>query len=187
MVSDEFDEVSARLSDASAKQKPLFPNEWGVEEITGLTVYAITRLLRPTTVVETGVADGRSSFMILAGLEKNGGGTLHSFDIQPYAGSLVRGHEQWKFTVGDAREPQRTFSEALAQMDSVEFFLHDSNHKYDNQMFEYESVWPKLRPGGVLASDDVDVTKAFVDFAAKIERRPHLLFDRRKVFGAILA
>lgn len=186
MVVGEFEDVKARLNDAYTVRASLFPPEWGVEEATGLTIYALTRLLRPKTVVETGVADGRSSFMILSALEKNGVGTLHSFDIRRDAGSLVRGHQQWKFTVNDAHNPERTLSEAVGKLESIDLFLHDSDHRYANQMFEYRLAWRKLAQQGLLASDDFHHTKAFVDFAAAIRRRPHLLFDRRKVFGAIL-
>jgi hypothetical protein len=37
----------------------------------------------------------------------------------------------------------------------------------------------------VLASDDVDLTKAYVDFASRHGLRPQFLFDRRKILGAI--
>ncbi|MEV4330805.1 hypothetical protein AB0K02_09695 [Streptomyces sp. NPDC049597] len=36
----------------------------GVEAQTGAFLYAVARLLKPKTVVETGVADGRSSFVM---------------------------------------------------------------------------------------------------------------------------
>jgi predicted O-methyltransferase YrrM len=136
-------------------------------------------------VVETGVADGRSSFLILSALERNGQGTLHSFDVRPDAGSLARGHVQWKLTHSNPRDPRRSLTQALEKLEVIDLFLHDSDHAYANQMFEYEQAWPKIPVGGVLASDDVDLTRAFVDFATRHEQRPQFLFDRRKILGAI--
>jgi predicted O-methyltransferase YrrM len=182
---DEFDEVSAGLERRYAETETLFPPRWGVEHATGLALYALVRLLQPTTVVETGVADGRSSFMILSALERNGQGTLHSFEVRPDAGSLVRGHAQWDLTVSDARDARARFADALGRLEAIDLFLHDSDHSYGNQMFEYEQAWPKIPGGGVLVSDDVDLSRAYVDFATRYGQRPQFLFDRRKILGAI--
>jgi hypothetical protein len=38
--------------------------------------------------------------------------------------------------------------------------------------FEFESAWPRLRDGGVLGADDVNVNSAFSDFAALHGREP---------------
>jgi len=184
-VADEFDEVTAQLERRYAETETVFPTRWGVERATGLALYGLARLLRPTTVVETGVADGRSSFMILSALERNGHGTLYSFDVRPDAGSLARGHAQWNLTISDAQDPRSSFTEGLDRLDVIDMFVHDSDHGYPNQMFEYEVAWPKVPAGGVLASDDVDLSKAYVDFASRYEQRPEFLFDRRKILGAI--
>jgi predicted O-methyltransferase YrrM len=184
-VADEFDAVMARLEERCAVTTTVFPPRWGVEAATGVTLYALTRLLRPTNVVETGVADGRSSFLILSALDTNEHGTLHSFDVNPEVGSLTRGHPRWELTISPLAESRANFTAAMERLDTVDLFLHDSDHGYPNQMFEYEQAWPKVPAGGVLASDDTDLTKAYVDFAAKNSLRPHFLFDSRKVLGAI--
>jgi len=46
-----------------------------------LELHAIARLLRPEHVVEVGVSSGVSSAYLLAALERNGRGTLHSVDL----------------------------------------------------------------------------------------------------------
>ncbi|GGQ39460.1 class I SAM-dependent methyltransferase [Couchioplanes azureus] len=184
-VADEFDEVSERLDQRYSQTETVFPPRWGVEQSTGLTLYGLVRLLQPSVVVETGVADGRSSFMTLSALERNGHGMLHSFDVRAEAGNLVRGHAQWNLTISDAKDPRRSFTEAIEKLDTIDLFLHDSDHGYPNQMFEYESTWPKIPVDGILASDDVDLTKAYVDFVTRTQQRPHFLFDRRKILGAV--
>jgi predicted O-methyltransferase YrrM len=184
-IADEFDEVDALLAKRYAEAQTIFPPRWGVEHATGFALYGLVRLLQPATVVETGVADGRSSFMILNALQRNGQGVLHSFDVRPDAGSLAQGHPQWKLTRSDARNPRQTLVDALEQLDVIDLFLHDSDHAYANQLFEYEQAWPKIPVGGLLVSDDVDLSKAYVDFATRHDQRPQFLFDRRKILGAI--
>lgn len=34
-------------------------------------------------------------------------------------------------------------------------FVHDSDHNFETQTFEYESAWRMVRPGGIIASDDI--------------------------------
>jgi predicted O-methyltransferase YrrM len=184
-IADEFDLVMERLNERYTEVTTVFPPRWGVEMATGVTLYGLTRLLKPTNVVETGVADGRSSYLILAALDANEHGTLHSFDVNPEVGVLTRGHDRWKLTVSELAESRVNFTAAMEALDTVDLFLHDSDHGYPNQMFEYDAAWPKVPEGGILASDDTDLTKAYVDFATKNSVRPHFLFDSRKVLGAI--
>jgi hypothetical protein len=55
--------------------------------------WAITRLTKPSCVVETGILEGMGSVVILAALERNATegheGELISFDVMPGAGALV--------------------------------------------------------------------------------------------------
>lgn len=50
-------------------------------EVPWPLLYTIARLSRPATVVETGVASGRSSFSILQALADNGEGLLYSIEL----------------------------------------------------------------------------------------------------------
>ena len=47
-------------------------------------LYVICRVMKPTNVIETGVASGASSAFILLGLDKNQHGTLYSIDLPDY-------------------------------------------------------------------------------------------------------
>src|SRR5207249_3098502 len=75
----------------------LVPTERSIRRVlerTGRTYYAqfpapselylITRMQRPRHAVESGVSSGLSSAHILMGLERNGGGHLHSIDLPQY-------------------------------------------------------------------------------------------------------
>jgi predicted O-methyltransferase YrrM len=184
-LAEEFGEVSERLVARYHATNLAFPQRFGVETETGFFLYAATRLLKPANVVETGVADGRSSFIFLSALERNNSGTLHSFDINPRAGGLVGRHERWRLRISDRNAPEATFAEALRQIGKVDLFFHDSDHRYLGQLLEYVAVWPLMTPGGLFASDDCDVSKAYIDFCTRRGRRPQFLFDNRKMTGAL--
>ena len=55
------------------------------------------------------------------------------------------------------RGPSRTaLPRLLDSLPRVDLFFHDDLHTPDHMLWEYELVWPKMRAGGVLASDDVN-------------------------------
>ncbi len=184
-VQAEYPAVAAGAADRCARVGLRYPRGHAVEAQTAAAVYGLVRLLRPRCVVETGVADGWSSYAILAALARNGDGTLHSFDILLPVGGLVGHHPQWRLTVLDAREPDRCLRAALAGLGPVDLFLHDSDHRYLSQLFEYRQAWRRLASGGVLISDDVDDSRAFIHFCARARRRPVFLFDSRKIVGVV--
>jgi len=167
-------------------------------EVPWPLLYAIARLSRPATVVETGVASGRSSFSILQALADNGEGLLYSIELggakkfdssgltfyappDEEVGSLVpRGlRDRWRLILGDAREELPLL---LSQLGPIDVFLHDSLHTEEHMLFEYQTAWPNLREGGYLLSDDI--TFSFREFAVKAHR-PYTCTGNIPRFGAI--
>jgi hypothetical protein len=145
-------------------------------------LYVVVRAIKPRVIVETGVASGLSSAHILRALAANGAGTLHSIDlpnVQPgsvlpegrTSGWIVPASLRgpWKLRLGDARELLPALLGALGQVD---LFLHDSDHSYENMVFEFEQAFPRLAPGGLLMSDDTHLHTAWDDFCAKHGLRP---------------
>ncbi|MEV4330794.1 class I SAM-dependent methyltransferase [Streptomyces sp. NPDC049597] len=181
----EYPEVAERLSRRYAEIELFYPQTHGVEAETSAVLYGLGRLLKPQTVVETGVADGRSSWLLLAALEHNGTGVLHSFDINRTAGRLVGRHPQWQLEILDRRRPESSLSRALGDVGKIDLFFHDSDHLYLPQLFEYEQAWQRMTAGGVIASDDVNCSRAFLDFCGRRRQRPAFLFDSRKITGAV--
>jgi predicted O-methyltransferase YrrM len=140
-------------------------------------IYALIRLLRPQHVVETGVADGATSAYILQALEDNGGGHLYSIDVpserlppgkQP--GWIIDAalRHRWTLRIGPSDELLRPL---LHELGSIDVFLHDSLHTYDNMLFEYRTAWPFLRTNGLFLSHDVGRNTAFFDFAREVGKR----------------
>jgi predicted O-methyltransferase YrrM len=181
----EYREVAEQMAARYAGIELCYPRTHGVEAETSAALYGLGRLLRPESVVETGVADGRSSWLILAALERNGSGVLHSFDINATAGRLVGQHPRWRLEILNARCPEAALSRALARVGPIDLFFHDSDHMYLPQLFEYGQAWPRMTSGGVFASDDVNCSRAFLDFCAEKGQRPAFLFDARKITGAV--
>ncbi|MEM3662695.1 MAG: class I SAM-dependent methyltransferase [Sulfolobales archaeon] len=153
-------------------------------------LYAIVRLTKPYLVVETGVQCGISSAFILKALEKNGGeGMLYSIDL-PDENILKtippdnRGYQEsgwlvprelrykWKLILGRSQEK---LVPLLEQLGEIDIFIHDSEHSYENIMWEYTIAWTYLKPGGILLSDDVNLNNAFYDFAKKEKMRPIII------------
>lgn len=56
----------------------------------------------------------------------------------------------------------------LEQLGKINMFIHDSQHSYENMMFEYITAWNHLKEGGILLSDDTNLNRAFIDFSAKV-------------------
>jgi predicted O-methyltransferase YrrM len=124
-------------------------------------LYVLIRAAKPRTVVETGVLYGAVSGHILAALNKNEAGTLHSIELgrnrrEPphdfFVPDTVK--EQWNLILGDSRQK---LPELVAQLESVDLFHHDSLHTFEHMTWEFETVFPHLASNGVLSSHDVAI------------------------------
>jgi len=137
--------------------------------------YATIRALKPKVVVETGVANGVSSAYLLLALEKNDGGALYSIEAGD-RNYLPPGREngwvvpkslrdRWVLRIGDAKD---LLPKVLAEIQPIDVFIHDSLHSYEHMSWEFRAVFPYLRAGGILISDDASWNRAFPDFAAEV-------------------
>jgi Methyltransferase domain len=133
-------------------------------------IWCLVRNLRPTKVIETGVAHGVTSRFILEGLEKNGRGHLWSIDRPPIErewksqiGIAIdrRLEHRWSYILGSSR---RRLPGILSQLGEIDLFIHDSLHSERNVRFEMDRAWVALRPGGAIVVDDIDVNRGFHSF-----------------------
>ena len=132
------------------------------------SVWCITRHLRPAKVVETGVARGLTSRLILEALEANGSGRLWSIDRPPpgrpelhdQIGAAVPAalRSRWSYLRGSSR---RRLPALLERLGEIDLFVHDSKHSERNLLHELERARLAVRPGGFLAADDVDLNCGF--------------------------
>jgi len=58
---------------------------------------------------------------------------------------------------------------------AVEFIHHGSDKSYESRAASYRRLWPHLREGGVLMSDDIGDNTVFPDFAAEVDHEPHVV------------
>jgi hypothetical protein len=163
-----FDEVwKAALGELTARGLAVGRGSYGgwddADPRLGHGAWCLVRHLEPQRVVETGVARGLTTRVVIEALESNGAGHLWSVDLPPLlerhlaeetaAAVPERLYERWTLLHGSSR---RRLPELLGDLREIDLFLHDSMHTTRNLGFELEQVWPVLRPGGVVLIDDVE-------------------------------
>jgi Methyltransferase domain len=168
-------------------------------------LYSLIRLIKPRSIVETGVFDGVFSACILQGMHENAqqdgvDGLLASIDLPAYqpisdsTSQMVRTNlppgcqpgwlipaylrARWQLHLGDSRELLPAVTLAVGTMD---LFFHDSLHTYDHMLFEYQTAWPHLKMGAVLLSHDVHWNRAFRNFVTGHHLEEHVVHG----FGAV--
>jgi len=158
--------------------------------------WCVTRHCRPLTVVETGVARGLTTRVVLEALEANGAGRLFSIDLPPpleqrrlaeETGAAVtdalRG--RWTLIEGSSR---RCLPPLLRELGTIDLFIHDSRHTRRNILFELQQAWPAVRPGGYLLADDIQGNAGFQDALEAFGGPPAVVCasdDQRGTFGVI--
>lgn len=181
----EYAAVASDLAQREAKAERLYPEYFTVEEQMSELLYTVVRATKPQVLLETGVADGHSTSIILDALNANGSGELHSVEISEAVGGLVVDRSRWHLHVTDPSSDD--FERLVARLGTIDLFLHDGDHAYDAQYREYDAVWPRMRTGGLFLSDDIDWSWAYVHFLDRQGLKPHTLMERRKATGAVLA
>lgn len=183
----EYDAVAAELAERYRTVNLPQPAEYAIEAVTSKLLFLIVRALRPATVFETGVANGHSTFVLLAALKRNGSGRLHSTDIRDDIAALVDSPMRfpWKYHRLPLTRSREALESLVASLPPIDLFLHDSDHSYAWQRFEYDALRKHLARGGVLISDDVDASYAFLDFCELGGYQPLLIHDSRKVIGVV--
>lgn len=167
LYADEFDMVYASLAARAAALPPVpFPPIFDADPLLARLAYALTRLLKPDLVVETGVALGVVSACILSALERNSRGQLISIDLPPLGvapgtvGLLVpdglRG--RWSLHRGTST---RLLPRVLAGSPPVGLFLQDSLFTWRNSTREFCQVIPHLADQAAIVANCVQHSPAF--------------------------
>lgn len=164
-----------------------YPSHFSVQGGCSFLLYALVRFLHPELVLETGVANGHSSFFLIRGMLRNGHGTLHSIDVNAEVGAVLNEVERsrWTLHLLQGRDFERQFAELARALPPVDLFFHDSDHWYRWHQFELGVALSRLRRPGILASDDVDYSFAFSDFCRERGLQPVYLADMQRVIGLV--
>ena len=165
-----------------------YPPSFGMEPNHLLVLQGIIRALRPTQVIETGVADGKSTRVILMALNELEHGRLTSIDVSDDVGSDIEPglRDRWELVVLPKSHRRAHLEQVVRSRSPVDMFIHDSDHAYRWQAIEYKLALSVLRPGGVLLSDDVDASFAFIDFVRYARLEAFTLVGTTKVMGAVV-
>jgi len=153
--------------------------------------FCLTRAIKPKLVVETGVLHGLSSTFFLEAIKLNGLGRLHSVDLPStfehgaanndgFLDTLPPGlpsgwaipdslRDFWSIDIGSSVDCLPMICQTH---DSVDIFIHDSEHTYETMMAEFEIVWDNMSDGGILIADNVDTNCSFFDFCCYVQRTP---------------
>jgi hypothetical protein len=162
-------------------------------------LYAIVRKLQPDVVVETGVCNGLSSAIVLAALTSNCAGHLYSVDLPEFTGASGDDEQFWSGKGGavvprDERsgwivpdklrrrwtlllgKSSELLPKLLQELQAIDLFVHDSEHSFQNQLFEFRAAFARLAPKGVIFASDINWSRAFNIFAKEVSAESRRFF-----------
>ncbi|MGC8538680.1 MAG: class I SAM-dependent methyltransferase [Candidatus Micrarchaeia archaeon] len=185
----EFQEALKVFNEIKNKTTLNYPKNFEVNGPEAKFLYGITRRLKPKIFIETGVADGVSSFFILNAIKKNKTGKLISIDVRNNVGNFVPEglKKSWELKILRGNFVN-DFKNIMSKSPRVDIFLHDSDHSYEWQTLEYKAALNKLVKNGLLLSDDVDKSYALIDLikANPNKYKVFTMVTDRKAFGVIM-
>jgi predicted O-methyltransferase YrrM len=120
-------------------------------EVEGKVLYALTRALMPVQVAEFGTHEGCSATHILAALQHQAIGVLHSIDPWEGAGNRVPENlrERWSVHFHTGTEWLEKEQDATFDM-----LFEDMIHGVDATREWWKVALRKIRPGGLIISHD---------------------------------
>jgi hypothetical protein len=168
-----------------------FPVIYNADSTLSQLVYLFCRVLEPETVLETGVAYGVNSAVILAALYRNGKGMLHDVDLPPiadrasrrYIGTMIPAEykSRWCLHLGASKRVLPSlFTRAISQ---VGVFIHDSASINRVQQWELETVWPHMAPRSALILNNIGKRAAFKNFVHEKHLKYWAAIEQREKKG----
>ncbi len=139
--------------------------------------YALTRLMKPKVIVETGVDKGLGSVLLCSALLRNQRegfpGRYYGTDIDLHAGYLlVPPYDSvGQILYGDSIE-------SLGQLDEVDLFINDSDHSSDYERSEYQIIASKLTQRAIVLGDNAHSNGELASFSRNHGRQ--FLFFREE-------
>jgi len=168
----------------SANQSQVTNLRWNAEKQLFILLYALVAAKKPKFVIETGVANGITTNAIMKALElSENKGELHSFDVLQETSKAYIGSGSWNFHLLNTKNTYKQIINEIAKLPKVDIWVHDSNHGYRWQKFEYLLALKSLNTGGLLISDDIDASSAWGELSKTHFRKSFIVFDSRKFIG----
>jgi hypothetical protein len=163
-----------------------------------ITIYTLTRSLKPDTIVETGGIPGKATAALLKAIKRNNyQGRLwtcsvpHKQQEDDVPLGFIKQHQtpsehQWiipptllkkdrhQFVLGEIK---KTLKMVLGELDRIDMFVHDSTHTYEQMSFELKAAWPHLNKGGILICNKYHKNDAFKEFIRTIKGSVYYIGD----------
>lgn len=142
--------------------------------------YIIARIIKPQTIIETGVDKGMGSVILSEALIKNEKegfkGKYYGTDINPEAGYLFDDifRKKGKIIYGDSIESLKKIDEP------IDLFINDSDHSAKYEADEYKTIISKLSKNSVILGDNSHSTDELLKFSIEHGRNFVLFRERPK-------
>jgi Methyltransferase domain len=132
--------------------------------------YAMARLMKPETIVETGVDKGLGAVLLCSALLRNARegfpGRYFGTDIDPQAGYLLAPPYD---SVGQILYGDSIGS--LKRIEAIDLLIHDSDYSPDYERREYQAVAPKLTRRAVILGNKAHSSDELALFSEKHGRQ----------------
>jgi predicted O-methyltransferase YrrM len=137
-----------------------------VRKVEGQILYKICRAFKPKKLMETGTHVGCSTNYLLQYAQEEGA-TVYSFDVDSNAGKAIIPHLRTNLILckpkkqfwsrGRSQERIETVRRHILETarQGIDFFFHDSDHRYENAKWEFENVAEHMRKGSAVVLHDV--------------------------------
>jgi predicted O-methyltransferase YrrM len=182
-----FSAARSLFKETLINQSSITSKRWNAEENLFVLLYSLVRSNKSKFVVETGVANGITTNAIMNALQQaSKDGELHSFDVLPEARNAYSGPGNWNFHLLPAKNTARKIKGIVSKFSKVDIWVHDSDHGYRWQKFEYLLALASLSDNGILISDDIDASSAWGELAKTHFRKSFIIFDSRRFIGIAL-
>lgn len=184
VILETLQEGSVRYQEACQKSSSdFYSNRYNSELMLSEFLYTFALLEKPRLSVETGVANGISTKVLMSALEQTGG-ILHSFDIDEEASQAYQGKGRWEFHKLPKNSTKKALVGEVANFKNIDLWLHDSNHGFSWQVFEYRlAIEHLIKTRGMLVSDDIDASTAWGILSKTSQFNFKMFFDSRKMVG----
>ena len=184
-----FGKAHAAYSDKIMSELPVQMGGGGFYHL----LYFLTRLTKPDTIVETGVAAGFSSRAFLKAIEKNGSGKLVSSDFpyfrlekpEQYIGILVEDDlkSDWDLHIGSDRD---NIPAIAAQYGKIDLLHYDSDKTVSGRQFALDQLSANFHADTLVIFDDIQDNLHFRDHVGATGA-DHLIFEfGGKYIGVII-
>jgi hypothetical protein len=172
-----------------APREQFFEQVFDLGDSMGLLIYCYVRSKKPRLIIETGVAAGVSSSILLEALRLNGSpGDLVSIDVTEKVGEVIPNNlrSSWTLEVLDYRNQESSLVNLLRSYNSSEIFLHDSDHSNAWQITEFKEAFVNLEKCEVFFFDDISPVLIQYVKTNHSELKIHVLDEGQKFSGVFL-